>query len=145
VTVKNTGTAPLTLGTISLAGSNSGDFSFSPDISGATLGPNETRALSVVFSPTAANSRGATLTFPSNSPGSPPSVTLTGTGSAVPPPSTPGISVTPVSLTFGSQTVGTSSTAQSVTVRSTGSAPLMIGTITLAGSNPGDFSLTPDI
>jgi hypothetical protein len=49
--------------------------------------------------------------------------------------------ISPTSLAFGNQTVGTSSVAQNVTVSNTGNIPLTLAT-SIAGTNPGDFSQT---
>ncbi len=48
-------------------------------------------------------------------------------------------SVTPTSLAFGSVTAGTTSAAKIVTVSNTGTSPLGIKSVALAGSNPGQF------
>ena len=52
---------------------------------------------------------------------------LSGTGT------TPAATVTPASLSFSSQTVGTSSTARSVTVQSTGTGPLQVTNVAVTG------------
>ncbi|MGH2829787.1 MAG: choice-of-anchor D domain-containing protein, partial [Actinomycetota bacterium] len=53
----------------------------------------------------------------------------------------PGASVSPASLVFGNQTVGTQSTTQTVTVTSSGGGTLVIGAVTIAGT---DFVKTSD-
>ena len=55
---------------------------------------------------------------------------------------TPSLSFSPVSLTFASQTTGTSSASQAVTVSNPGTAPLNISSIALTGASPGDYSQT---
>jgi hypothetical protein len=61
-----------------------------------------------------------------------------GTGSV-----SPAVSLTPGSLTFANQSVGTTSNpAQSVMLNNTGTGPLTIGSIALTGANPGDFAQT---
>jgi hypothetical protein len=50
----------------------------------------------------------------------------------------------PGALVFGSQPHGTSSVAQPVTVTNTGAVELPIQSITLAGTNPGQFLETND-
>jgi parallel beta-helix repeat protein len=59
---------------------------------------------------------------------------------ATPPPPSPSpvASVSPTSLTFANQTVGTTSASQPVTLRNTGGAPLAINVITTSG----DFAQT---
>jgi len=53
----------------------------------------------------------------------------------------PAISFSPASLSFGSQTVGTSSASQSIIATNVGNVTMPI-TISLAGTNPGDYSQT---
>ncbi|WP_161784324.1 choice-of-anchor D domain-containing protein [Aquabacterium sp. NJ1] len=50
------------------------------------------------------------------------------------------IAMAPASVTFASTALTTSSTAQTLTVSNAGAAPLTLTGITLAGSNPGDFT-----
>ena len=57
-------------------------------------------------------------------------------------PEKPIASVAPATLTFGSQKVGTTSAAQSVTLSNTGTAPLVISSIAFGGTNPGDYART---
>ena len=54
----------------------------------------------------------------------------------------PIVSLTSGSLTYANQNVGTTSTAQSVTLNNTGSAALTITSIAVTGTNPGDFAQT---
>lgn len=49
------------------------------------------------------------------------------------------LSISAASLSFGTHTIGTTSKAQTVTLTNIGTTPISLGTITLAGSNPGDF------
>jgi hypothetical protein len=74
------------------------------------------------------------LTITDNAANSPQAVALTGTGTA------PEASLSPSTLTFGSQIVGGSSGAQSLTLANTGSAALAISAISLTGPAAGDFS-----
>jgi uncharacterized repeat protein (TIGR01451 family) len=52
------------------------------------------------------------------------------------------VTLTPTSLTFNPQTVGTTSAAQNVTLTNNGSAALTITGIIVIGTNPGDFAQT---
>ena len=66
-----------------------------------------------------------------------------GGGESTPAPTpTPAVSLSPTSLTFSSQTMGTTSAVQSVTLSNTGTASLSITSVGLTGTNPGDFSQT---
>lgn len=62
----------------------------------------------------------------------------------VPPPE-PDISVSLTSIDFGDVTVGSSSSAETVTVSNLGDADLVIGTINITGSDADQFSFSPDI
>ena len=54
----------------------------------------------------------------------------------------PSVSFSPIALSFGSQTTGTSSAAQSVRLSNNGTAALTGIAISLAGASPGDYSQT---
>ncbi len=140
VTLTNTGTAALTISSIGLTGTNSGDYAQTNTcpISPATLGVGANCTISVNFSPTAAGSRTASVSISDNAPGAPHTVGLTGTGTR------PAVTLTPTSLGFGTQLVGTSSAAQSSTLQNTGNAPLVISSIGLTGANAGDFAQLSD-
>jgi hypothetical protein len=56
----------------------------------------------------------------------------------------PAVTLTPTSLSFGSQRVGTQSTPQTVSLRNSGSAALTISSIALGGSYPGDYGSSND-
>jgi len=57
---------------------------------------------------------------------------------------TPDISSTPPSRNFGNVNVGTSSTPRTFTINNNGTAKLVIGTITLTGTNASEYSITED-
>ena len=71
-----------------------------------------------------------------NAPGSPQSIGLSGTGTSGQ------ISLSPPSLTFSSQNVGSTSLGQTITVTNTGNASFNISSVALTGVNAGDFSET---
>jgi hypothetical protein len=83
VTLTNTGTAPLTIASIGLAGANAGDFGQTNTCPGspATLAVNATCSISVTFSPTALGSRSASVQITDNALDSPESIAVSGTGS----------------------------------------------------------------
>ena len=138
VTLTNTGNQGLSVNSIALTGSNSADFAATPNCTVPTvLSPNGTCTISIVFSPTAAGPRQASLAVTDNAPGSPQTIPLTGTGVSP----LPAVTLTPGSLTFPTTAQGSTSPAQTITVISAGSATLHISSVLLSGSNPGDFSL----
>jgi hypothetical protein len=74
-------------------------------------------------------------------------------GNGVPPPNAPpacgagstpvpAVTFSPTSLSFGSQTISSTSATQNITLSNTGTAALTISGITLAGTNPADFHQT---
>ncbi len=139
VTVTNNGNATLHITTVTITGTNPGDFAKSADTcTGATVAVNATCTVSVTFSPTAASGRNAALSFADDAAGSPQTLALTGTGVA------PAISLTPTSLTYGSQGIGTTSTAQTITVTNNGTAALHVTSVTFTGTNAGDFAKSAD-
>jgi hypothetical protein len=129
VSISNTGTASLVLGTITATGTNAADFAPSK-CSGSTLAPGASCAVDVTFTPAALNARSATLSIPSNASGSPHGVALSGSGVAAP---APAVALNPTSLAFGNQTVGGSVT-KPITLTNSGSAALGITSIATAGS-----------
>jgi hypothetical protein len=82
VSLTNSGNAPLTISSIAIGGTNSGDFTQTNTCpsSNATVAANANCTISVTFTPTVTGSRTASITITDNAPGSPHSVTLTGTG-----------------------------------------------------------------
>jgi N-acetylneuraminic acid mutarotase len=56
----------------------------------------------------------------------------------------PLVQVTPTSLSFGSQQVGSTGSAHSYTVTNEGSTALTITGLAVSGANPGDFAATSD-
>ena len=130
VSISNTGTANLVLGTITTNGANAADFAAS-NCNGSTLAPGASCAVSVTFRPAALNARTAALTIPSNAGGSPHGVALSGSGVAAP---LPAIALNPTSLAYGNQTVGTVSAAKVITLTNSGNAALGISSIATTGA-----------
>src|SRR5712664_3813069 len=134
VTLTNTGSATLTITSISA----SGDYA-ETDTCGTSVAVGANCTISTTFTPTASGTRTGTLSIADNTSGSPQSVSLTGTGAAA---SAPVVSLSASSLTFTSQTVGTTSAAQTVTRANTGNARLNLTSIAVTGTNSGDFAQT---
>ena len=125
-TVTNAGTTDLDISTVTIGGANANDFAKSSDTcTGATVTPNGTCTINVTFTPTTTVAESGSITITDNAPNSPQAVSLTGTGTAA----TPVAGVSPSSLTFSDQNVGTTSASQSVTLNNTGTASLTITSI----------------
>ncbi len=135
VTVTNTGNATLNISTVTLTGTNAADFAAGTNTcNGAALAANATCTVGVVFTPGAVGIRSATLQVADNAAGSPQSVTLTGTGTAVGP--TIAIAPNPLAL---SATQGTVSAPGTVTITNNGNGPLHITGVVFGGANVADF------
>jgi hypothetical protein len=138
ITVTNTGTGPLTITSIAVTGTNSGDFAETNTCpaSNATLATGANCTISVTFKPTTTGNRSGNVSITDNAAGSPQSVSLTGTGVE------PMVTLSPASLTFAGQLITTTSAAQSVTLTNSGTAALTISSISVTGTNSGDFAET---
>jgi hypothetical protein len=130
ISVANTGGNPATLQIPVILGESS-DFTIYANTCGATLAPSTACAISITFNPTASGARSATLSITDNA--GTQTASLTGTGNA---PATDTLS--PLSLTFAQQQIGTTSPAQTVTLTNSGGVPL---TLIAASVSPGDFSV----
>lgn len=155
LTINNTGTATLSGLAVSISGANPGDFTLETPAT-TFLAPSAGTTFKVAFRPTASGTRTATLQLASNDPDENPfTVTLTGTGVAV-----PEIVITRADSTelvdgsatigLGSANLGTSSATQTLTIRNTGTAPLTGLAISTTGhtadfvvSSPAAITLAP--
>lgn len=134
ILVTSSGTATLTLTSIVKGGTDSTQFGLTNPCP-ATLAPNASCTLSVVFSPTTIGAKNATLTFTDNANDSPQVVNITGTGTT---PAAAGASLSTTALTFTSRNVGTSSAAQNVIITNNGTASLVFTSV----GTSGDYSQT---
>lgn len=150
IRVDNTGDANLVISSVTVSGTNAADFSFTlvptgyrpartargtataPVAVPLTVAPGSSASVLINFKPTGAGSRSATLNI-STSAGNPPAIPLSGSAANA------GISISPTTLTFPSQLVGTNSTPQNVTVTNNGSVDLIITDVTTTGSNGTDY------
>ena len=82
VTLSNTGNAALNINSISIGGTNAGEFSQTNNC-GASLGADSSCAIKVTFTPTAAGNATASLSITDNAAGSPQTVSITGTAQSI--------------------------------------------------------------
>jgi hypothetical protein len=134
VTVTNTGTVALPVTRIALSGANASQFS-QTNTCGASLAVGSNCTISVVFTPTSAGSKTATLNVNGGGAAAQ-SVALSGSGVAL------SDAVSPTALDFGSETAGVASAPMSVTVTNTGTVALPITSIALSGTDAPQFSQT---
>ena len=130
VTLTNTGSSALTIAALNA----SGDFALDPSTTCSASSPvpaGSTCLIAATFSPVASGVRTGVVTITDNASGGTQNIALSGAGTAA------GVTLTPSNLTFGSTVIGTTATAQSVTLTNTGTSSLSI--TALAAS--GDFAL----
>lgn len=119
LTLANSGTAPLHISTVAV----SAGFTETDDCAGATVAGH--CSINVSFAPTAAGAQSGTLTVTDDA--GTQITQLSGTGN------TAGLALNPSTLTFGAQTVGGVSAAQTVTLTNTGTVPLTLTAPALSG------------
>lgn len=129
VTLNNIGSSSFNITGISATG----DFA-ETNTCGNSLSAGSSCSINLTFTPTAGGPRTGTLTITDTVPGSPQTVSLTGTGAAA--------SLQPHKLSFAQQKVGTTSAAKTVTVTNLGTTTIAISSITITGTNPADFAET---
>jgi hypothetical protein len=126
VTLSNPGGTPVTISSLSLSGSGITVTGLTTPL---TLAAGGYTTFTVSFAPTGAGSVSGGVYLTNNGSTASFEVPVTGTGVAV-----AGISLSPSSLTFASQGVDTTSSAQSVTLTNGGTASLAISSISASGS-----------
>jgi hypothetical protein len=133
ITLTNTGTETLTLSAVTVEGTNASEFK-QTNTCAATLAVSAACQITVTFAPAASGIRSATLNIPHDGIGSQ-TVPLTGTGDTT----VPTVTLSPGALNFVSQAVGTTSSAI-VTLTNPGAGTVTAPTISVTGTNAGDFS-----
>ncbi len=128
VTLKNIGTSALVINQVSIAGIGSSYFSQTNNC-GSSLAAGASCTITVTFSPRAGGTFTPSLRVSYVGVGSPQSVALSGTG--VTPPK---VSLKPVSLTYATLLVGTTSTAQTATLTNIGHQDVTISSISISGA-----------
>jgi len=129
LTLANSGTAPIAITGMTASGSG---FAYSNFSATETLLAGQSIYVTVTFTPTVVGNVTGSLNIVSNA--SNPSVAIPLTGIGI----QPQISVTPASISFGNVSVGVADT-QSLTIKNTGTANLIVSSASLAGSS---FSLS---
>ena len=131
VTLTNTGNIALAITSTLITGANPNDFHQTNNC-GTSLAAGSSCTISVTFKPTATGTRSAAVSVTDSAPNSPQTVSLGGTGVL------PAVTLSPTSLTFANQLVGTTSKAQTVTLTNTGLGILKI----TKRATTGPFGLT---
>jgi Abnormal spindle-like microcephaly-assoc'd, ASPM-SPD-2-Hydin len=128
VTLRNTGTTTLNISSIT----TSGDFGqvTSSKPCGSTLAAGKSCTIDVTFTPTQLGARTGTLTLIDNSPSSPQTVALSGTGTVQ-------ATLSPTTTTYPAIVVGSSSSPKTFTLHNKQNVALT----GISGSTTGDYSI----
>ncbi len=105
---------------------------------GSTLAADSSCFIAVTFNPSATGLQSGTLTITDNT-GAPPTLTQTVSLSGI---GVQAVSATPGSLTFTNQVFGSTSVAQPVTLSNPGAASVNSISISIIGTNAGEFGQT---
>ncbi|MCL2064469.1 MAG: choice-of-anchor D domain-containing protein [Candidatus Cloacimonetes bacterium] len=137
-TISNTGGSPLTVTSITKAGTNQNDFNLVATGLPWTINAGGNQIFTVSFSPTApAGNKAANLSIVHSASGSPhTSTNLSGIALGV-----AEFSINPTSHNFGEIIIGQTSSTQTFTISNTGGSPLTVTSIIKAGTNQNDFNV----
>jgi len=134
--------APDVIDQATIVGANANQFSIATDdCSNTTVAIGASCEIAVRFAPSSTGAKQASLSIPSDDlPISPATVALSGTGTE------PDESVSPSAIQFGGLPFGEDSTTRTVTVANgpDATAALQVGSIALAGPDPGQFDVVFD-
>jgi hypothetical protein len=137
VTVSNNGTAPLTLGQVTITGAQSADFAQVGAVSlPVTLQPGDTQPLGFVLTAASIGAEAATVTLASDDPKLPQvTVSLTGTGVSTV------MSVSPATIDFGPVKAPGSGTAQMIKITNSSGDPITLVAPTISGATASAFTV----
>jgi hypothetical protein len=138
ITVGNAGTAPLTVTSILVTGTNASDFlEFDTCVPSLAVGAKCEVAL--YFIPSAAGTRTASVVITDNAnnvTGATQTIAVTGTATGA-----PQVKLSLTSMAFGTVKVGTESTGQSVVLTNTGNSTLTVTGAAITGTAAADYQL----
>ena len=134
INFKNNQSTAVGISEITFTGTNQGDFSQIGGTCGTSLAAKGSCSILVTFTPSLLGAESATLSVTSNA--EPPynllTSTLSGAGIAQ-------AAVSPTSINYGKQKVGTTSSARNVTLKNNLSSALTINPFSFTGADQGDF------
>jgi len=135
-TLTNSGDYALTISSVTLAGTDTQDYSQSNNCVGSVPAGGSC-TITVVFTPTATGSRTAVVGITDNAPGNPQTISLSGAGVST------GLSINPSSLSFGDQLLNQKSVAQVISITNTGTTTIQFTQpIAVTGQDPQDFPMS---
>ena len=127
ITLTNQLATSITMGAVA----TSGDFNVSSNGCTGSVAGGGTCTIAVTFSPTLKGTISGALTVGDSAPFQPQVVALSGSGTGT---VTNPVSLQPTKLTFTSQTIGTTSASQTVTLKNNGTSILSIATVAVSGN-----------
>jgi hypothetical protein len=131
LTLTNAGTVSMSITSFTRTGTDASDFAILSNSCGPTLASGAKCAIKVTFTPAALGSRLAGLSVVDNACMSPQTIALSGKGTE--------ITMSPSPVSFGSETVGTTSAPMTVTVTNHGTTAVKVTSSTITGADKGDF------
>lgn len=145
VILANAGSGTLTISGIGLSGVQASAFNIVGTTcgplpipgGGVTLGSNQSCTITMNFTPSSSGSYSAVLNvYHNGNGGNPQSVTLNGTGQGQ------SVQLSPTTVNFANQTVGSTSNPWTVTFNNTSDQPLTGVGVSIVGATPADFAET---
>jgi large repetitive protein len=130
VKLTNTGTTALSISSTS----TNKPFQLGRTTCGSTVAAGAKCTLSVLFEPTVMGFKTGLLVVNDSASSKPQVIEVSGTGTV--------LTVSPTQLNFGDQKVGTKSPPQNVTVTNTGHTAVTVTSVSIAGTDPQDYSET---
>jgi hypothetical protein len=126
-TLTNSGTTALSISNVGVVGTGAAAYTVTNNTCGASLAAGASCTVTSTFTPPSAGTFAAILAFTDGAQNSPQNVSLTGIGSSS------SVSLTPASLAYGTQLIGTSSPSQPATLTNTGTTVINISGIAITG------------
>ncbi len=132
VIIRNNGTSSVTISRATVTGAG---FTFTGSSLPFTLNPGMSTSINTNFAPTGAGTLTGSISVTSNASNSPTKISLSGTGV------TYLLSASPLSLSFGNVSVGSSGTLK-VTLTNTGTGNVTVSRVTVAGTGFGTSGIS---
>jgi len=135
VTLTNNMSSPLAISNVSTTGTSAGQFTVSSNACGSSVAAHSSCKIGITFTPSAAGAQTASLTIADNANNSPQTVALSGTGVQQ-------VTLSPTTVAFGNQGLGSTSAQKLVTLTNNMSSPLAISNVVTTGTSAGQFTVS---
>jgi hypothetical protein len=141
VTLGNSGTAALTVNSLTVSGAQAAEFAIaaaSTCKAGTSVAAGSNCFIDIAFTPAATGARAASLAIAHSGSSTAATVALNGTGNAN---AQPGLALDAIVLDLGAQGLATTGAARTATVTNNGQADLTISKVSASGTNAADIVL----